>query len=214
MNNKTVGKIGATITGFAVLAFAISMIVGLFADTLFASCLASIFIAVGFIPFMAALFSQNRNPERKAVGLAGIAFAAVYAVIIFLVYYAEITTVRMNPLLSQETLSIISYGHIGSLFFNYDLLGYGFMGLSTFLIAFTLEPKCKRDKVFRGLLWGHGIFFLSCLIVPLFPVFTAGTSNVSGTILLEIWCAYFMPICILGYKYFCDRQTGNTLLAR
>jgi hypothetical protein len=152
---------------------------------------------------MVAVFSRNKNAEKKAAGITGIVFAAIYAVIIFLVYYAEITTVRMNPQLGEEALSIISYGHIGSLFFNYDLLGYGFMGLSTFLIAFTIEPKCNRDKVLRGLLWGHGVFFISCLFVPMFPVFIAGTSNVPGTILLEIWCAYFMPICILGYKYFC-----------
>ncbi|AEY65555.1 hypothetical protein [Clostridium sp. BNL1100] len=209
MNNIIMGKTGAVITGLAVLSFAVSMVFGLFFNTIFLSCLSSIFIAVGFIPFMVSLFSKSKNNDKKAVGLTGIAFAAVYAVIIFLVYYAECTTIRMNPLLSDEALSIISYGHIGSLFFNYDLLGYGFMGLSTFLIAFTIEPKSKGDKVLRGLLWGHGVFFLSCLFVPMFPVFTAGTSNVPGTILLEIWCAYFIPICILGYRYFHKEQSSK-----
>ncbi len=207
MNNNAMGKIGAAVTGLAVLSFAVSMVVGLFSNTIFASCLASIFIAIGFIPFMVSLVSKSKNANRKAVGMTGILFAAVYAVIIFLVYYAEITTVRMNPLLSDETLSIISYGHLGSLFFNYDLLGYAFMGLSTFLVAFTLAPKSKGDRVLRGLLWGHGAFFLSCLFVPLFPVFTAGTSQVPGTILLEIWCAYFLPVCLLGYNTFRTKQS-------
>ncbi|MDR1158524.1 MAG: hypothetical protein LBK75_09545 [Oscillospiraceae bacterium] len=120
--------------------------------------------------------------------------------------YAECTTIRMNPSLSDEALSIISYGHIGSLFFNCDLLGYGFMGLSTFFIAFTMAPKSKSDKVLRGLLWDHEVFFLPCLIVPMFPVFTVGMSTVLGTISLEIWCAYFIPICILGYRYFRREQ--------
>ncbi len=207
MNNIIMGRTGAAITGLAVLSFSVSMVFGLFSNMIFASCLSSIFIAVGFIPFMVSLFSKCKNSDKKAVGLTGIAFAAVYAVIIFLVYYAECTTIRMNSLLSDEALSIISYGHIGSLFFNYDLLGYGFMGLSTFLIGFTIEPKSIGDKVLRGLLWGHGVFFLSCLFMPMFPVFTKGTSNVPGTILLEIWCAYFIPICILGYRYFRKEQS-------
>ncbi len=207
MNNIIMGKTGAAITGLAVFSFAVSMVFGLFSNTIFTSCLSSIFIALGFIPFMVSLFSKCKNTDKKAVGLTGIAFAAVYAVIIFLVYYAECTTIRMNQSLSEEALSIISYGHIGSLFFNYDLLGYGFMGLSTFLIGFTIEPKNKGDKVLRGLLWGHGVFFLTCLFMPMFPIFTAGTSNVPGTILLETWCAYFMPICILGYRYFRKEQS-------
>ena len=204
--NNTIGKIGAEVTGLAVLSFAISMIIGLYTNTLFYSCLASIFIAIGFVPFMVSLYAVNSNIEKRAVGLSGIAFAAIYAVIIFLVYFAECTTVRMNASLSNEALSIISYGYIGSLFFNYDLLGYGFMGLSTFLIAFTVDAIDRASKALQLLLWIHGIFFLSCLIMPMFPVFKPGSSDISGTIILEVWCAYFLPVCILGYKYFSREQ--------
>ncbi|MDR0396552.1 MAG: hypothetical protein LBH66_04550, partial [Oscillospiraceae bacterium] len=81
-------------------------------------------------------------------------------------------------------------------------LGYAFMGLSTFFIAFTVDSKGKGDKILRGMLLTHGIFFLPCLLMPMFPIFTPGTSNVVGTVILEIWCAYFLPICVLGYRYF------------
>ena len=134
--------------------------------------------------------------------MTGLCFAAVYAVIIFLVYYAECTTIRMNKGLSEEALSIISYGHVGSLYFNYDLMGYAFMALSTFLIGLNLKITTKESKWLKAMLMIHGVFFLSCTIVPMFPVFTASTSNLTGTILLEIWCAYFFPICVLGYRYF------------
>lgn len=197
--NITTGKIGSIVTGIAVLTFAISMI---FVEGVFASCLSSMFIAIGFIPFMCAIFAINKRSDNKAVGYTGVAFAAIYAVIILLVYYAECTTVRMNTLLSNEALSIISYGYTGSLFFNYDLLGYAFLALTTFIMAFLVEPVCKADRVFRWMLWLHGVFFLPCLFVPMFPVFTDGTSGYIGTILLEIWCAYFIPICVLGYHYF------------
>ncbi len=206
--NIVMGKIGSIVTGLAVLAFAISMI---FAEGIFASCLASIFIAIGFIPFMCALFAINRRSDHKAVGYSGVAFSAIYAVIILLVYYAECTTVRLNTALSDETLSIISFGYTGSLFFNYDLLGYAFMSLTTFIMAFLVEPMCKADRVFRWMLWLHGLFFLPCLFVPMFPIFTKGTSDYVGSILLEIWCAYFIPICVLGYQYF-NRRTVQQVL--
>jgi hypothetical protein len=200
--NFIIGKIGAAVTGISVLAFAISMIIGLTADSLFASCLISIFIAIGFVPFMCSILAINKNDDIKAVGYSGIAFAVIYAVIICLVYYAECTTVRLNASLSNEALSIISFGYTGSLFFNFDLLGYAFMSLSTFLIAFTVEAETKCDKIFKWMLWIHGIFFLSCFLVPLFPIFTEGTDNIIGTIILEFWCIYFAPVCILGFRYF------------
>lgn len=200
--NRLAGKIGSLVTGASVLSFAVSMIVALFYPSTFSSCFSSIFIAIGFVPFMCALYSLNDKDEYRAIGLSGIAFAAIYAVIILLVYYAECTTVRMNSSLSEEALSIISYGYLGSLFFNYDLLGYAFMALSTFLISFTVQPRSRGDKALKWMLRIHGVFFFSCLIVPLFPVFTRETGNIAGTVLLEIWCAYFLPVCILGFRYF------------
>ncbi|HHW22078.1 MAG TPA: hypothetical protein GXX26_04245 [Clostridiaceae bacterium] len=205
--NISTGKIGSVVTGIAVLAFAISMILS---AGVFISCLLSIFIAIGFIPFMCAIFAVNRKSDNKAVGYTGVAFAAVYAVIIFLVYYAECTTVRLNTSLSEEALSIISFGYTGSLFFNYDLLGYAFMSLTTFIMSFLVEPLHKTDKVFQWLLRIHGIFFLSCFFIPMFPLFTEGKSDMIGTIVLEIWCVYFLPVCVLGYQYFKRKQDHNS----
>lgn len=116
MKNTTFGKIGSAVTGLAVLVFAISMIFGLFLNSIFASCLSSIFIAIGFIPFMAAL--NENNKESKSCGVVAMCFASIYAVLVFIVYYAECTTVHMNTGLSEEVLSIISYGNTGSLFFQ------------------------------------------------------------------------------------------------
>ena len=201
MNNIKVGKLGATITGAAVLAFAISMLIDFFTNTIFFSCLSSLFIAIGYIIFVAGILSSQKDCPMTATAIAGIAFAVIYAILIFLVYYAECTTVRMNAALSEEAISIISYSHLGSLFFNYDLLGYAFMGLSTFFVGFSIKPINNSGKWLQRLLWIHGIFFISCLIVPMLPIFTPGTDSIVGTILLEFWCIYFLPVCILGWKY-------------
>ena len=54
--NTIIGKISSAVTGIAVLAFAISMV---FAEGIFASCLSSMFIAMGFVPFMCAVFAVS-----------------------------------------------------------------------------------------------------------------------------------------------------------
>lgn len=204
MKNAGVGKIGAAITGLSILAFAASMIAALYTDAIFACCLSGMFIAIGFIPFMAAINVCNAE-KQSACAVSAMCFAVVYAVLIFLVYYAECTTVRMDTDLSGEALSIISYGHLGSLFFNYDLLGYAFMALSTFLTGLNFRAADRCGRILKRLLMIHGVFFISCLLVPMFPVFTEGTNNLIGTLLLEIWCLYFLPICILGCKYFAEQ---------
>ena len=206
LKDNKLGKIGAIVTGVSVAVFALAMLVRLAAglNTAFVSYFVCIFIAVGYIMFAAALATPRKDKSLSASGLAGLAFSVVYAVLIFVVYYAMLTTVRMNGTLGDEALSVISYERLGSLFFNYDLLGYGFMGLSTFFIGFTVTPKNKGDAALRLLLWIHGIFFVSCFLMPMFPVFTPGMSggDVIGTLVLLVWCAYFLPICILGWRYF------------
>lgn len=91
--NRIAGKSGAAITGFAVVASVISVIVALFAKGTFPSRFSSIFIAIGFVPFIGAIFATDSSADHKAVGFAGMMFASIYAVIIFLVYYSECTTV-------------------------------------------------------------------------------------------------------------------------
>ena len=202
MSNRTIGKIGSAVTGIATFSFALTMIISLFRDFFFASCFVCIFLAIGFILFMAAL-NSSEDQTKKGCRIAAMSFASIYAVFIFIVYFAQCTTLRLNMNLSEEALSIISYRHLGSLFFNYDLLGYGFMALSTFLTGLSFKAENKGDRILRKLLMIHGIFFISCLIIPMFPVFTeSSTGYRTGVILLEIWCAYFLPICILGYKHF------------
>jgi hypothetical protein len=210
MTNNKLGKIGAAVTGAATAMFAISMLIDLITGVsmVFISQFVCMFIAFGFVAFMSAAAAKCQDKGRKGVGMAGVSFAAVYAVLIFVVYYAGVTTLNLDKSLSTETLSIISYAHAGSLFFNYDLLGYGVMALSTFLMGFTIEPKRKGDGIFRLLLWIHGIFFPLCLVIPMIGVFKPGGNPLFGTLILEVWCVYFIPLCVLGYRYFKEKKAA------
>ncbi len=110
--------------------------------------------------------------------------------------------------LDEKILSIIDYGHTGSLFFNYDLLGYGFMALSTFFAGFLVNKTEKHGKTLSLMLKIHGIFFPSCFLVPMFPLFNGGDGDtLTGTVLLLVWCAYFLPVCCLGFGYFCNKKS-------
>jgi len=60
--NITLGKVGSIITGIAVLAFAISMII---TESVFLACLLSMFIAIGFKPFMCAIFGCEYDALYK-----------------------------------------------------------------------------------------------------------------------------------------------------
>jgi hypothetical protein len=50
----------------------------------------------------------------------------------------------------------------------------------------------------------HGIFAISCFFMPILGIFNSNMTGgeIIGTMVLEFWCIYFMPICILSYRYF------------
>jgi hypothetical protein len=51
----------------------------------------------------------------------------------------------------------------------------------------------------------HGVFFLSCFVLPMTGMFSGmadGGAGNGGTIALLCWCAYFLPIGILSWLHF------------
>lgn len=127
-------------------------------------------------------------------------FSAIYTAIILLVYYAQLTTVRLNDL-TQQAAVLLDFQQCG-LLFNYDLLGYGVMSLATFFAGLTIRPQKKIDKWLKYLLMVHGVFFISCLILPMVGIFKADSPTWIGTAVLEFWCLYFCPISILSILHF------------
>ena len=206
--NKKVGVYSSILTFSAVFAFAVFMLISIiFKNNIIGnngSYISSIFIALGFIPMICSFLSFTPN-ENKSIGLIALSFSIMYGLTIIMVYYTQLTTVRLTKL-SEETMGLLDYSKFG-LFFNYDLLGYAFMALSTFFIGIKLETKYKQERILKYLLCIHGIFAISCFILPMMGIFNANMigGEIIGTIILEFWCLYFMPICILSYKYFKEK---------
>ena len=136
----------------------------------------------------------------KLAGYISVAFSAVYTTIILLVYFAQLTTVRFNDL-TQQAAVLLDFQQCG-LLFNYDLLGYGVMSLAAFFAGLTIKPQTKIDQWLKYLLMVHGVFFISCLIIPMLGIFKADSPKWVGIAVLEIWCLYFCPISILSFLYF------------
>ena len=195
--NKTISKIGALLVIISVALFALFM-----PFSSFWSYFVCMILAFSYL-IMAAGLHNETDKAHKVAANAGLLFAAVYAVLILLVYYAQTTSVRLSELNHQATL-LHDYSY-GGLFFFYDLLGYGMMALSTFFFGLAMRAETKVDKWLKWLMIIHGVFFLSCFIMPLTGVFSFmadGHSGHGGILALEIWCAYFLPIGVLAFIHF------------
>ncbi len=199
--NRTLPKSGAAVVTVTVFLFAVCII----ADFSFGSYLVCMFLPIGYI-MTAAGFQHESGEETKVASNIGLALAGVYAVLILVVYYAQTTTVRLEEL-SGQAARVLNYSK-GGLLFNYDLLGYGMMALSTFFTGLSIRAENKADRWLKRLMLIHGVFFLSCFFMPMTGMFTSmaeGKGGNGGSIALLIWCAYFLPIGILSYLHF-DRK--------
>ena len=204
--NRTVSMAGAALVTVTVFLFALFLLL----DFHFGFYLVCMFLPVGYI-MMAAGLHHESGSDRKAAANAGLVLAGVYAVLVLLVYFAQTTTVRTDTLNDQAS-RILNFRR-GGLIFNYDLLGYGMMALSTFFIGLSMKPENKTDQWLKRLLIIHGIFFPGCFFMPMTGMFTTmadGKSGNGGTIALLLWCLFFIPVGVLAYRHFRMSQgTGS-----
>ncbi len=199
MNRKT-GMYASLVNACCVAGFALCLFCGFVPGSYFI-CM---FIAFSFVPVICA-FGHYSADEHKTAGHTAMVFAGVYAVFILLVYYAQLTAVR-NDGLNEQAMQIIDYQKYG-LFFSYDLLGYGLMALSTFFAGLGVVPQTRPEKALKILLMVHGVFFITCLLLPMLGLFGPGMQGAGwiGTAVLIFWCAYFTPVGILSFLYFKNR---------
>lgn len=195
--NRRIGMYSAIINICAVAGFALSMLVG----SSFGSYITSMFIAFSFV-LMICAFVTYAKEEKKAAAYTGMIFAGIYALCILIVYFTQVTAVRLDNLQGQA-LQILDYQNFG-LFFSYDLLGYCLMAIATFFIGLTIVVRGRRDRWLKWLLLVHGIFAIACFLLPILGVFSSTMEGVEwiGTAVLEFWRLYFIPVGILSFLYF------------
>ncbi len=193
--NRKIGIYSSAANLLSVICFALCMLFHFDEGSYFSSML----IAFSFVAMMCG-YAYYSKETHKLAGYISAAFAAVYAALILQVYFAQLTTVRLDHL-TQQAINLLDFQKFG-LLFNYDLLGYALMALSTFFAGLAVHVQTRADKWLKYLLMVHGVFFLSCLVVPMVGVFQADGPKWIGVALLEFWCAYFCPIAILSLMHF------------
>ena len=159
-------------------------------------------LPIGFIMMTAGIQNECEG-DRKVAANIGLILAAVYATIIMLVYFAQLTTVN-NEQLNEQAAKLLAFDKYG-LIFNYDLLGYGVMALSTFFTGLSMKPMNKTDQWLRALLMIHGVFYFSCTFMPMTGMFariSSGGDGIGGRLALVAWCVYFLPVGILSLLHF------------
>lgn len=195
--NKKIGMYSSAVNFIAVICFALSMLFGCDHCSYFFS----MFIAFSFVPMMCG-YAYFSGKGTKLAGYVSVAFSAIYTAIILLVYFAQLTTVRLNGL-TQQAAILLDFQKCG-LLFNYDLLGYAVMSLAALFAGLTVPSQTKADRWLKYLLMIHGVFFISCMIAPMLGSFKADSPTWIGVAVLEFWCLYFCPISILSYLHFSD----------
>ncbi len=199
--NKMIPQIGSAIVTVTVFLFAFFQIIN-FTMCSFFVCL---ILPIGFIIMTTGLHNECES-DRKVSANIGMVFATVYCVFIMLVYFTQLTTVN-NEHLTEQAAKLIDFSKYG-LIFNYDLLGYGMMALSTFFTGLSMKAKNQTDKWLKALLMIHGVFFLSCTFMPMTGMFSKMSSdgnNIGGRLALVAWCVYFLPVGILSFLHFRKR---------
>ena len=190
-------KIGAAVVTVTVFLFAVCILL----KFNFGSYVVCMLLPIGYI-MTAAGFQHESSEKTKVAATIGLVLSAVYAVLILLVYYAQTTTVRLEELNDQAS-RILNYQN-GGLLFNYDLLGYGIMALSTFFIGLSIQAENKPDLWLKRLMILHGVFLMP--MTGMFTHLSDGKNGSGGGIALLFWCVYFIPVGILSYHHFNQKK--------
>lgn len=101
----------------------------------------SLLLAPSFLALMIAVH-QTVSPPRKVLSHAAIAFATIYAALISIVYYVQLTLVA--PRLARHDTSgieVLIFKPFDSFFYAVDILGYSFMSLATLFVGLALRGK-------------------------------------------------------------------------
>ena len=82
----------------------------------------SMFIAFSFVAMVCG-YAHFAEKEVKLAGCVSVAFSVIYAAIILLVYFAQLTTVRLDNL-TQQAVALVEIQQFRMLY-NKDYLAYG-----------------------------------------------------------------------------------------
>jgi hypothetical protein len=124
--------------------------------------------------------------------MLGIAFAGISVTMLGFQYYSQFTVVRYNLTSTEyQTLGLFVLGNPQSFFWSLEVLGYGFMSLSTLLLGFVFSTGVLER-------WIHDLFITNGVIsiagILAYPLGLSSMAFLSG---LALWTLVFQlrPFC-------------------
>jgi len=95
----------------------------------------SLLLAPSFVVLMVSIH-HYASEEKKIWSHVGLAFAIIYAVLVSVIYFVEMTVV-VPPLQRGESdkVALLIFDPFTSFMYAIDVLGYGFMSLATLFVA-------------------------------------------------------------------------------
>ncbi|MDP8207835.1 MAG: hypothetical protein P9L92_14295 [Candidatus Electryonea clarkiae] len=204
-----IGRAAALSIAIETIVLAFSLVWEVISYTVFAQNLgyiASLLIAISVVIMMACFYDSTRD-QLKIFGLLALVSSIIYATFCISTYFVQLSVVVLNPLnLSNEVLEVINFKP-GSPFFALDMMGYGFLCLSTLAAGFALTEA--KDKVLRALCFFHGALAVPTFAGPIISgifLSTSGETDNTGYYVLLFWCIVFVPLALLFMRYFKEGQ--------
>jgi len=156
-----------------------------------ASMIPGFLVVLPFLPMMAAVHYVS-PPDRRVFSMVGIAFAAVSVGMLGFQYYSQVTVINYNIVTGGEpALGLFILGNPHSFFWPLEILGYGFMSLSTLLAAFAFSGGSLARWI-RALFIANGALGIAGMVA--YPLEVTTVAVLSG---LALWTVLFPASTIL-----------------
>ena len=203
--SSMIGRAAALAVAIETIIFAFSLIWGVIFHTELDQNLgyiASLLLAISVVIMMACFYDSTPS-QLKVFGLLTLTFSVIYAPLCMSNYFLQLSIVAFNPLnLSAEVLKVIDFKP-GSPTFAMDMLGYGFLCLSTLAAGYALVEE--KDKALRVFCFINGAIAVPTFAAPIMSgIFLSpgGQTNDIGSYILLFWCAIFVPFALLFMRHF------------
>lgn len=193
---RKIGYWSAVLTagfGISYAVLQIAVVLGLFASPwdLIALFVPSFFLASSFLVLNVSIY-HYASPERKIWGHIGLAFAALYAILVSIVYFVELTVVIPHVLQGNTAEIALLLFQPGSFMVAVDGLGYGFMSLST-LFAAQVFYGGRLERWTHWTLIANGLLTPVILLAVIYPALI---------IIGALWLVTFPLSAILLWRIF------------
>ena len=151
----------------------------------------SLLLAPAFVILMAAIY--HISPESKKIySQIGLVFATIYAVLVSLNYFVQLTVVAPR-IASGDTsgISVLLFTPYNTFSYAMDLIGYSYMSLATFASAFVFS-KIGSERFIRWFMIANGLIlpflaFQTYLNFLIWPASLWAITFSGSTILLAIF---------------------------